>query len=71
MAIYRERTAFEARFADASAPTVPVVSKMSPEELDEYSGLLMREFEAVRLEEMYQLMLFGVDRTVLAGTIWP
>ncbi|MGA7155695.1 MAG: hypothetical protein WBY53_02545 [Acidobacteriaceae bacterium] len=67
VAVYRERTAFEARFADASAPTVPVCSKMSPEELNEYSALLMREYTAVRLEEMYQLMLFGVDRTLLDG----
>lgn len=67
MGIYRERVAFEARFTYPYAPTVPECSKMKPEELNEYSALLMREFQAVRMEELYQLYLYGANGTVLRG----
>jgi hypothetical protein len=67
IAAYRERKAFEARFSDAVQPTVPLFARMSPDQLDAYSAMLMREFEGIRDEERYLLYLFGAYSAVLAG----
>ncbi len=59
--------AFEARFADISTPTTPVLARMSAEDLKQYDALTMQSFTAIRVEKAALRLVYVSNERVLRG----
>jgi hypothetical protein len=61
------QAAFESRFADLETPGTPVLSRMNPQQLEEYAMLVSETFESVRVQRDRQVLFYGVNNATLKG----
>jgi hypothetical protein len=61
------QSAFEARFADQETPTRPVLSRMNPQQLEQYAMLVSETFQSVREQRIRLTLFYGVNNATLKG----
>ena len=61
------RRAFEEQFADISAPTTPVLARMSAADLMQYDALVMQSFESTHLVKSRLRDFYGVNEAHRQG----
>lgn len=62
-----QQGAFETRFSHGSYPPVLDVSKLTPQQLDEYDKVLADELEAVRIATVRLKIFDAANSSVLSG----
>ena len=62
-----QQQAFEARFADISTPTKPVLARMSAEDLKQYDALTMQSFTAIRVAKAALIGVYVSNERTLQG----
>jgi hypothetical protein len=62
-----QQQAFEARFADISTPTTPVLARMSADDLKQYDTLTMQSFTAIRVAKAALRLVYVSNERMLLG----